>query len=102
MRDMQFERSKSPLVRRIETVILVLFGGIVILSASMLGGFWWLFEGGNAFEGGWCLLMITAFAFNRVPVEGARWFHRNEVKYLYLPVWGVNVIGYLAGMLLNP
>lgn len=94
---MKLAGQKSPVARIIESVLIGAFKAVIVVCVSALGGFWWLVDGMTLWEGTIMMLGITAFSFNRVPSAGWALFLNREVLFLYLPVWLINVIGYIIG-----
>ncbi len=94
---MKLAKPKTHIGRTIEPVLVGAFIAVVVVCVSALGGFWWLVDGMNLSEGTVMMVGITAFTFNRMPSAGWAWFLNKDVRYLYLPVWLVNVVGYVAG-----
>jgi len=78
---------------------LVRWSVIVVMAVcvSALGGFWWLIEGMSLWVGTLTFFALTAFTFNRMPEAGMAWFLNKEVLFIRLPVWLINVVGYMLG-----
>ncbi len=57
--------------------------------------------GANAIQAGFGLVMLFAFAANRLPADGLQTFRRKLFKQLYAPCLIVAVLGYIFGLLHN-
>jgi hypothetical protein len=57
--------------------------------------------GANAIQAGFGLVMLFAFAANRLPADGLQTFRRRLFKQWYAPCLLVAVLGYIFGLLHN-
>lgn len=95
---MPLEPAKSPLGRKTEKILVWVISALMATTLSAMGGFWWLVEKSTIAQGTVGMLVITAFAFNRVPTQGWLWFAHKKVRWFYLPVWFLNVCAFVFGL----
>ncbi|WHI46436.1 hypothetical protein ACJJIW_20770 [Microbulbifer sp. JMSA004] len=75
--------------------LAVLFG---VLLMAIMAGLWWTFDDGKLSEGVVFLVGTWVLAFNFLPVQGLKCLKEPVVKFYYLPLAILGLIGFIYGV----
>ncbi|WP_317933284.1 hypothetical protein [Halioxenophilus sp. WMMB6] len=78
--------------------LVMLFG---VLLMAVMAGLWWSFDDGNLSEGAVFLVCTWVLAFNFLPVQGLNCLKEPVVKFYYLPLAILGLIGFVYGVVLH-
>ena len=79
-------------------ILAVQFG---VLLMAVMAGLWWAFEDGKISEGAIFLVGTWVLAFNFLPTQGLKCLHEPIVKFYYLPLAILGLVGFIYGVVLH-